>query len=650
MARTSITRRKELLAVKGLVIVGVCALFPAMDLWAECPRQNAARVDEIAAWLDEQPGLDTVPVTNRSVWDKLAEQPGVKKFLKDAEKVRTSSLTRPSDEHYLDFTRNGNRTRFQKENDALNSELSTLVFAEAYENKGRYLEAIAKCLDIQCDMRSWTLPAHDGRLLSFNGRPHVDLGAGMKAALLSQVMVLLGERLPVRTRARVLGELDRRIFKPYLETARNGKSAGVGRDHWWFDAEMNWNSVCNDTCVRSALLVVPDRRTRAEFVEAAERTAPCALRGYGEDGYCFEGMGYWNYGYGHYLYLGLAVCAATHGKVDLFADPKTKRVMEYAYGYQLQNDRSPNFADGGGTPAGDLLALGRQIWPDLVNTMALKSPIRSLYSWTNAADVFPLRGFGQEPAPTRPTMDELPKRTWFPSAQVLIARDEGQSKSPLSIAIKGGTNDELHNHNDIGSYSVMFDGFEYAGDPGGEIYTRRTFSGKRYESKVLNSYGHPVPRVGGQLQPTGRQSAAKVLKTDFSDACDVLVLDLTACYQVSNLVSLVRTMTFDRARRSVTVSDQVSFSAPTTFESPIVTYSDVIFDYDKARLQLSRDKNHALGVLVETTGGEWSWATELLENPGKCSAKRLAVCFAKPITTGVVTFTYEIARGGSARK
>ena len=38
-----------------------------------------------------------------------------------------------------------------------------------------------------------------------------------------------------------------------------------------------------------------------------------------------------------------------------------------------------------------------------------------------------------------------------------------------------------------------------------------------YESKVLNSYAHPVPVVGGCLQSTGAKFAAKVLRTEFTD-------------------------------------------------------------------------------------------------------------------------------------
>ena len=64
----------------------------------------------------------------------------------------------------------------------------------------------------------------------------------------------------------------------------------------------------------------------AKFIEGSERGKYAFLNGNGftREGYCQEGISYWNYGYGRFLALGLTVRAATGGKVDFFADPKAK--------------------------------------------------------------------------------------------------------------------------------------------------------------------------------------------------------------------------------------------------------------------------------------------------------------------------------------
>src|ERR1019366_1830240 len=96
-----------------------------------------------------------------------------------------------------------------------------------------------------------------------------------------------------------------------------------------------------------------------------------------------------------------------------------------------------------------------------------------------------------------------PVRSFFPGGGVLIARTAPDAQPPFAVCLKGGNNDEPHNHNDVGSFSVVAGNEMVVCDPGGEVYTKRTFGPHRYESKVLSSFGHAVPVIGGQLQRTG---------------------------------------------------------------------------------------------------------------------------------------------------
>jgi hypothetical protein len=167
------------------------------------------------------------------------------------------------------------------------------------------------------------------------------------------------------TRENVFSEIDRRTFQPHLAHARGERRV---REHWWFHGGNNWNSVCNCCVVRAALALITDRRLRAEFVVHAEGSVPFALRGYTDDGYCSEGMGYWNYGYGHHMQLALSVRNATGGKIDFCADPKTKKIMEYGYVNQPEPGCGLNFADGGGNPSPLVQAMGTLVWPEIYDS------------------------------------------------------------------------------------------------------------------------------------------------------------------------------------------------------------------------------------------------------------------------------------------
>ena len=613
---------KRILILTTLVAaLGACAI-------------TAERVDEIAGWLPEHPKADGARITDRAAWDRLALTPNGTNEVKAAVALLDQPVPDVPDAEYLEFTRNGNRTHYQKSLGVRMGAFRHLFVAECVENKGRFLPKIAEYVDAICAMRSWTLPAHDDNLACFNGTPHIDLMSGHISLMLAICADWLGDRLPAATRAKILSEVDRRTFQPHLRHARGQEQI---KRHWWFHGGNNWNSVCNACVVRSALALVEDRRLRAEFVAIAEESVPYALAGYNDDGYCSEGMGYWNYGYGHHLEMGLSIRAATGGKVDLFADPKCKAVMKYAYGFQVQDGRSPHFADGGGNAGEIFLALGRQIWPDLVNSAALKAaPFRG------DPATFSLRAFGQEPAPVPPTLDVLPARSWFPDAQVLISRVHHPDRTmTFGVAFKGGHNAELHNHNDVGTYYVMLDGTEMAGDPGGEVYTRRTFSKDRYVSKVLNSYGHPVPVVGGKLQSVGRKAAATVVRSAFTDDVDTLEIEYAAAYAVPALKSLRRTLAFDRVKDTLTVTDKVVCSEPTAFEVPVITYRTwkknadaTVFRFDKS------EKTYRKLQMDVTSSAPVTFSTDTIENPSRPDVQRLAFTFAEPVTEATFTTTY----------
>jgi hypothetical protein len=222
----------------------------------------------------------------------------------------------------------------------------------------------------------------------------------------------------------------------------------------------------------------------------------------------------------------------------------------------------------------------------------------------------------------------------------LISRRSDNEGKSLSIGIKGGHNDELHNHNDLGSYTLMLDGVEMGGDPGREVYTKRTFSDRRYESKVLNSYGHPVPVIAGRLQQVGREFEAKVVKTDFAEDRDEIVYDLAKGYDVPGLKSLVRRMVFDRKGGTITIEDAIEFAEPSKFEVPYVTCRDYVKD-EAARHFVLRHPNggRSLALDIESSAPV-VFRDEKIENPGFPTITRLGFSFAESVTTASLKMTF----------
>lgn len=594
------------------------------------PSPAPERVAAIAAWLPRAPEGLGRPASDREAWGRLAALPEAAGAIKAAEGLVGKPPPEVPDELYLEFTNNGNRRNYEKPYGERVKRINTLLLAECLENTGRFLPALERDILALCDERSWTMPAHDGGLSNFHGKLlTIDLGSSARGWLLATADYWLGARLTPAVRERMRQEVRRRVLDPYRQALRENHIRG----NWWMRGDNNWNAVCTAGVVCSALALLETPHERAEILAAMEISNPHFIGGFTDDGYCSEGMGYWNYGFGHYVMMGLAVRAATGGRLDIFQGEKLRRIAEYARGYQIQPGRAPYFADGGGGPGVEVWAMMRQVWPEAVPASAASyGLLRGGHATVG------LRAFGQEPpAPAEAAAEALPLRTWFADAQVLITRSAPGDLPPFGAAIKGGHNAEHHNHNDVGTYTVVLDNVEMLGDPGGEIYTRRTFSRERYVSAVLNSYGHPVPVVEGQLQPTGRQAAAKVVRHAFGDGRDSIELDLTAAYRVEGLERLRRAYSHARGERTLTIIDEARFTSPQTFSTPLVTYRKV-FRKDAGTLYLFDDGGRCVEVRIEAEGGAWQLEDEMLENPGKASPRRLAVTFAQPVASARVAF------------
>ena len=64
--------------------------------------------------------------------------------------------------------------------------------------------------------------------------------------------------------------------------------------------------------VGTALILLDDKMERAEILAAMEKSNPIFLNGFTPDGNCSEGIGYWNYGFGHFMTMGETVLNATN--------------------------------------------------------------------------------------------------------------------------------------------------------------------------------------------------------------------------------------------------------------------------------------------------------------------------------------------------
>ncbi len=599
-----------------------------------------SRVAEIAAMLAPEPRGAGASIADRKAWDEVARSARFKGIVRSAERLLEKPLPELPDELYLDYSRTGNRDRYQKVSFERHRRFADLVLAECLENRGRFLPAIEKAAAAILAEKTWVLPAHDGSLANFKGKAvEIDLRAAAAASSFATASYWLGDKLSEETRKLIRSELERRTFVPFEGMVKQGKPR-----MWWLTGTNNWNAVCLAGVTGAATATIEDRQRRAFFIAAAEKYIQYFLDGFTADGYCSEGLGYWNYGFGHFLLLAENVFQATGGKLDLWKRPKTEASAQFARRLEILPGVYPAFADChiGPRPDAQIMAYvsrrfgwGWTEWEKQGLGLAA-GPSSDLFEF----GLIGLANSASERPAASASASERTLRDWFRDAGILICRPAPGNPRGLGAALKGGHNAEQHNHNDVGSFVVALGSATPLLDPGAEVYTRRTFSNHRYESSVLNSFGHPVPRVAGKLQREGRQAAAKVLKTEFADDKDMLALEIRSCYDVPELTKLVRTFVFSReGRGSLTVSDEVEFKSPQEFETALVTLSPW--------KQLADDTlvigEGAEAVRVKISTGEHPFrlqATEIHEDlPGKIVPKRLGIVLTEPVRQAMIRVT-----------
>ncbi len=543
-----------------------------MALALHAAELDPARIREIAAMLPPNPAAFGQPITNRAAWEIAAANPVLESIVPRAAKLARQPDPALPDDLYLDCSRTGNRDRAQNVMFERSRRLTAFALAECVENKGRFLKPLENTIAAICSERAWTYPAHDLNLNVFQGREmKPDLRATTVAFELATADYLLGDRLPAATREMIRENVRKRVLIPVRETIE-----GKHHQAHWLGLSNNWNAVCLAGTIGAALALEPSPEDRAFYIAAAEHYIMLFLHGFGPDGYCYEGIGYWNYGFGRFVTLTEEIRQATGGKVDLFTLPEVNLPAQAAARCEIINGIYPSIADAspGVKPDPQILRyvnerLGLGDKPDAAYGPELDS--RNL---GEAA----LRFFAPHPWPLAKTgarAKDSPLRTWFGDSGILIARPAAGQSQPFAVAIKGGNNGETHAHNDSGSFSVVLGDAMVICDPGAEVYTKRTFGSHRYDSGVLNSFGHALPVVAEKLEIPGKAARAIVVSTNFTDAEDVLTFDLRSAYPLPELKKLERTFDYQRGvDAGLRVSDTVEFAQPEKFESALITWGD----------------------------------------------------------------------------
>jgi hypothetical protein len=168
---------------------------------------------------------------------------------------------------------------------------------------------------------------------------------------------------------------------------------------------------------------------------------------------------------------------------------------------------------------------------------------------------------------------------------------------------------------------------------------------------VLNSYGHAVPVIAGQLQRTGLAAHAAILRQEFTDDVDTFAMDISSAYAVPELKKLERTFVFRRGQPSLTVRDEVELTSPQTFETALITWGD--WKQISPNEITIHDGDATVRVKINTRGQPFTIRSEVLNEDVHTPKKptHLGIVLNPPVEKAVVILTIipELAAQGLSR-
>lgn len=443
---------------------------------------------------------------------------------------------------YLAFYKDGSRKMQENPHFARRGALITLVAAELFEYQGRFLPDIINGLFAICEESFWGISAHlrhcTDRKLPNTKENYVDLFAAETASALALTCTLLKEPLQEicpELIERIQLMLEERVRKPYL----------AANDWRWMPnarkSVNNWVPWILSNLLSVFLLTEPDPAVRAEGIAKMFRENNSFYSQYPDDGGCDEGTTYWAYSGGALFDFTEQLYRATNGAINFFGDEKLRRIGAFPHRLYIGDGQFVNFADGTGryssTESGLLYLFGRRIEDPCLIQLAKeiagqKVPFRVHNNGSLRRELY--RCIYAKEIADQDTQS-IQSNCLLPDLQVAVIQKGG-----WFAAIKGGNNNERHNHNDVGSFVAYHNKKPVLVDPGVGTYTKKTFSRERYTIPTMQSAFHNLPLINGQMQRDGAEYRAD----SFGLEGDTASVSFAGAYPPSaNVQSLHRVLT-----------------------------------------------------------------------------------------------------------
>ena len=490
--------------------------------------------------------------TNNEFWDKVRQDTAYKPMIDRLfelydECCISDDIPATKYSLYKLYFETGDRLSYENPYFYKRRRLNTLaILSLIYPEKNEYLEKLQDTIWAICDEYSWVLPAHV-KHYPYTEYTTIDLFSAETAFALSEIKFLLSDRLSDIIINRINDEINKQVLLVFENNIQS-----------WEAFENNWSAVCAASV--GAAFMYQNPKKFYSIKPRIDRAMDAFLNGYPSDGACLEGLAYWEYGFGFYVWYAELLNDFTGGAENLFLNDKIIEIADFAHKTYLTDKIAISFSDSSQSPRlmVGMLHYLKQIYGDKFNLVPHASTRTddNCGRWCHHVRSFVF--FNPDYVEARLADDaqyHLKDAGWY------IKRTPS-----YSFAVKAGNNDEPHNHNDIGSFILAKGDNQILADLGNGEYTKQYFNPEtRYSILCNSSFGHSVPVINGKPQSTGAQFCG-----DLNVQNDTVVIDIKNAYNDCDLVKLERY--FEFKNDSIKLLDRFGFNNKGSYQCRLVSH------------------------------------------------------------------------------
>ncbi len=502
-------------------------------------------------------------------------------LLSEAEKLKTVDISVLTEELFSEFERTGNRLKYENVYFGRRKRLSVYGIAVSVLDRYEYMDELEKILVDICKEQCWALPAHVDRSGNTNWEITIDLFVAETAFALAEIVGKMKGKISSPVYEMVKKEVFRRVLTPFMESQKPYAD--------WEVAKMNWCAVCNGAIGGAAIWLMDEEdgladeesgrmvpvRKKDELLERVCSSILNYIDGFSEDGACPEGLGYYTYGLSFFVAFADLMHQYSNGQVDLLSGNRCKNIALFQQKCYLSDNVTLSFSDCDreekfrvGLTAYLAMRYKDVRFPDFGMAAGLESDTcyrylilsRDILFAQHYLDTYKM----QEESPVNESMvgesvarkNTLEKYTIDAGTHIILADAQWsicKSDNDIVLAIKGGHNDEPHNHNDIGSFIYVCAGQQMITDLGAGEYTKDYFGDNRYQNICCRSLGHSVPIIEGKEQLPGTCHRATVFEADGKGRTRI---GIERAYDLSEDEKITRTVDFDTKTGECRITDE----------------------------------------------------------------------------------------------